>query len=127
MSDAQRESRDGHPFTFTCRRSGNCCAIPGGFVRVTADDIVNIAAHLGMSVEAFTTRYVQPSGDRLRDGLANRCVFLADGRTASCSIYDVRPRKCREWPFWPELRDDAELLKLVMRTCPGIEATGTGA
>jgi len=119
--DAGRESRDGFPFTFACRRSGNCCAIPGGFVRVTPDDIAAIAAHLGMSVAAVTTRFVQPDGERLREGLGNRCVFLVDGAKASCGIHPVRPRKCREWPFWPEVLVDPALAALVRRTCPGIE------
>ena len=36
-------------FRFTCKRSGNCCSIPGGIVRVTDADVRNIAVHLGMS------------------------------------------------------------------------------
>lgn len=79
-----------------------------------------IAAHLGLDPAAFRSRYLQPDGVRLKDGLGNRCVFLQDGGEASCGIYPVRPAKCRTFPFWPELRDDPELLRLVLRTCPGI-------
>lgn len=111
----------GFPFRFRCRRSGNCCAIPGGIVRVTASDIAAIAAHLGIGEGAFRSRYVQPDGVRLKDGFGNRCVFLQDGAEAGCGIYPVRPAKCREWPFWPELQTDADLLRLVQRTCPGLE------
>lgn len=113
--------REGFPFRFTCRRSGNCCSIPGGIVRVTADEVAAIAGHLGIAVEAFRSRYLQPDGVRLKDGLGHRCVFLLDGAEASCGIYPVRPAKCREWPFWPELRTDPELLAVVQRTCPGLE------
>jgi uncharacterized protein len=112
----------GFPFRWTCQRSGNCCAIPGGFVRVSADEAAAIAAHLGLDVAAFRSRFVQPDGERLKDGLGNRCVFLQDGAQASCSIYPVRPAKCREFPFWPELLADPELLARVRRTCPGIES-----
>lgn len=115
------ETRPGFPFSWTCRRSGNCCAIPGGFVHVDTAEAAAIAAHLGLDVAAFRSRYVQPDGERLKDGLGNRCVFLQDGAPAGCSIYPARPRKCRDWPFWPELRDDPALLALVQRTCPGIE------
>jgi Fe-S-cluster containining protein len=115
------EARDGFPFRFSCRRSGNCCAIPGGVVRVTADEIETIAALLGMSTSAFASRYLRSDGERLVDGLAGRCVFLQDGSETSCSIYAARPRKCREWPFWRELLVDPELARLAMRTCPGIE------
>ncbi len=109
-----------YPFTFACRRSGNCCAVPGGVVRVTADDVAAIAAHLGLSAAAVRSRYVAASGDRLVDGFGSRCVFLADGAEASCTIYPVRPQKCRDWPYWPELRDDPQLLAKALRTCPGM-------
>jgi len=113
--------QEGYPFRFACRRSGNCCAIPGGFVRVSDRERAAMAEFLGMSEQAFASRYLQPDGVRLKEGLGNRCVFLRDGAHASCGIYEVRPKKCREWPFWPELRDDPALLRLVERTCPGLE------
>jgi Fe-S-cluster containining protein len=102
-------------------RSGNCCAIPGGIVRVSADEAAAIAAFLGMSERAFRSRYVQPDGERLVDGLGNRCVFLQDGARAGCAIYPVRPAKCRTFPFWPELLHDPVLLARLQRRCPGIE------
>ena len=115
------ETRAGYPFRWACKRSGNCCAIPGGFVRVTAAEATAIAAHLGLTEAAFRSRYVQPDGERLKDGFGNRCVFLADGAPAGCSIYAVRPAKCRSFPFWPELLTDVRLRELLQRTCPGIE------
>jgi len=115
------ETRNGFPFRFSCRRSGNCCSIPGGVVRVSAKEVEAIAALLGIDAAAFRSRYVHPDGERLKDGLGNRCVFLQDGDEASCSIYAARPRKCHEWPFWPELLVDPERARLAMRTCPGIE------
>lgn len=116
----------GFPFSFTCRRSGNCCAIPGGIVRVSEAEAAAIASHLGMSITAFATRYLQADGERLKEGLGNRCVFLQDGAQASCGVYPVRPRKCREWPFWPEVSEDPALRALVMRTCPGVRPLDPG-
>lgn len=110
-----------YPFTFRCRRSGNCCAIPGGVVRVTADERTAIARWVGLAEAAFASRYVQPDGVTLKEGLGNRCVFLADGADAACSIYPVRPARCRSWPYWPEVLQDRALLDAVVRTCPGIE------
>lgn len=124
MSDV-RERWAGFPFTFACRRSGNCCAIPGGFVRVSAAEAVAIAGFLGLSEAAFRSRYLQPDGERLKEGFGHRCVFLQDGRPAGCGIYPVRPERCRSWPFWPELSIDAALRELVLRTCPGIEPAGS--
>lgn len=130
MSGEVGDTRAGFPFAFTCRRSGNCCAIPGGFVRVAASEAAAIAAHLGMSEAAFQSRYLQADGERLKEGLGHRCVFLQDGRSAGCSIYPVRPAKCRDWPFWPELQTDPALLQFVRRTCPGLRdrpSTSAGA
>ena len=111
-----------YPFRFSCRRSGNCCAVPGGFVRVSADEAAAIAAHLGLSAEAFARRYLAADGRRLKDGLvAGRCVFLQDGAAAGCSIYPVRPQKCRDWPYWPEALEDEALMARILRTCPGVE------
>jgi Fe-S-cluster containining protein len=117
---AMGETREGFPFRWTCKRSGNCCAIPGGVVRVTAEEAAAIAAFLGLEERAFRARFVQRDGATLKDGLGNRCVFLADGGEAACTIYRVRPAKCRTFPFWPELLDDEALLARVQRTCPGI-------
>ena len=111
----------GFPFRWQCKRSGNCCAIPGGFVRVTAAEAAAIAAALGLDAASFRSRYLQPDGERLKEGLGNRCVFLQDGAPAGCSIYAVRPAKCRTFPFWPEVLADPALLARVQRTCPGIE------
>jgi len=88
-------------------------------VRVTPDDVARIAAHLGLSEAAFRSRYVAASGDRLAEGLGPRCVFLADGAHATCTIYPVRPERCRTWPFWDEHRDPAALAAAA-RVCPGM-------
>ncbi|MDH3520005.1 MAG: YkgJ family cysteine cluster protein [Myxococcales bacterium] len=109
------------PFRFRCRRSGNCCARPEGIVRVDAADVERIAAYLGLREETFRTRYVARRGDRLKDAQGSRCVFLEDGGTTSCHIYPVRPKRCRSWPFWDELRDSPDALRDAVRTCPGLE------
>jgi Fe-S-cluster containining protein len=75
-------------------------------------------------VPAFRTLYLQPDGERLKDGLGNRCVFLQDGAPAGCAIYPVRPAKCASFPFWPEPATDPNLLARVQRTCPGLEPLG---
>lgn len=118
------ERREGFPFAWSCRRSGNCCAIPGGVVRVDAAEVRAIAAFLGLDEAAFRSRFVQPDGERLKDGLGNRCVFLQEGAPAACSIHPVRPGKCASFPFWPELLTDPALAARVRRTCPGIVDDG---
>ena len=117
------ERRDGFPFAFACERSGNCCAIPGGFVRATDAEQDRIARRLGMDPAAFRSRYVEPDGQTFKTGLGHRCVFLDDGRQASCSIYEDRPEQCRTWPFWPEnLRSERSWESAKRGTpCPGMD------
>jgi uncharacterized protein len=98
-------------------------------VRVSAQDVERIAAHLGLTAAAVRSRYVAATGDRLVDGLGQRCVFLEEGRHASCSIYPARPQRCQTWPFWDEHRDPVALAAAA-RVCPGIEvdhSTRSGA
>ncbi|MEZ5965742.1 MAG: YkgJ family cysteine cluster protein [Planctomycetota bacterium] len=110
-----------YPFVFACLRSGNCCAIPDGVVRITARDEAAMAEHLGLTAPAFRSRYVQRGTDRLKDGLGGRCVFLREGRAgAACEVYPARPTQCRTWPYWPELLRSPERLQAALRTCPGI-------
>ena len=117
------ESRPEFPFRFSCRRSGNCCARPEGIVEVTDADVTAIARHLGISEPGFRSRYLRADGRAPLDGLGNRCVFLAEGSHAACTIYPVRPERCRTWPFWPELLDSPQQLREAMLLCPGIEKT----
>lgn len=117
-----------YPFDFVCRRSGNCCAVPGGTVFVTPADVAAIALHLGLSEAAVRSRFVTLAGDRLQDGPGPRCVFLRESPTgASCDVYPVRPERCRTWPFWPELLHSAERLQAAMRRCPGIRPRADAA
>ncbi|MEM7408934.1 MAG: YkgJ family cysteine cluster protein [Myxococcota bacterium] len=109
------------PFRHRCLRSGNCCSRPGGQVRVTPDDARHIADHLGMTEAAFRSRYVDVRGDRLAAGPTSACVFLEGGRPSRCTIYPVRPERCRSWPYWEELRDPTERAA-AFRVCPGLEA-----
>jgi Fe-S-cluster containining protein len=90
-------------------------------VRVSPAEVAAIAAHLGLGLAGFRSRYLTPSGDRLREGLGGRCVFLEDGAVAGCGIYPVRPEKCRSWPFWPELAASPTARAEAMRLCPGLE------
>jgi Fe-S-cluster containining protein len=60
-------------------------------------DIARIAAHLGLSEESFTTTYLEidPEEGSYRTKAAP-CPFL--GKDDRCTIYDVRPVACRDFP-----------------------------
>lgn len=78
-----------------CTRCANCCkTMP---VKLDQADIDRIAKHLNMTVEKFVEAYLKSDDE---DGLLyirqQPCPFL--GSDDRCSIYDVRPTVCREYP-----------------------------
>jgi Fe-S-cluster containining protein len=81
--------------TIDCTRCANCCkTIRPGF---TDEDIVRIAAHLGMSPEAFVAAHLRTDPDLGgHQTKAVPCPFL--GGDDQCTIYAVRPQTCREFP-----------------------------
>ena len=92
-------------------------------MRVSDAEVADIAVHLELTVAAVRSRFVAP-GNRLRDGLGTRCVFLEESpHGAACGIYPVRA-KCRSWPFWPELLESPEAMAEAQRRCPGITPLG---
>lgn len=105
-------------FRFTCRPGCvNCCAQPGE-VWLTEEDRDRIAAHLGLSAEAFLERYCEDDGDlRLTIPSSHSCHFLLQN---GCSIHDVKPVQCRTYPFWPEHVRTRASWKKLERVCPGV-------
>lgn len=74
---------------FSCLMCGNCCRF--NVITLTAPDIRRIEA------EGYTG-FVEETGDgekKLRM-VRGRCMFVRDDK---CSIYEHRPRVCREFPF----------------------------
>ena len=89
------------PPTIPCFRCGKCCTRYR--VGITPADARRIARTLGITLREFLTKYADPYW-RGRDGFFLRqeeqeCIFLEhqDRRTAQCTIYPVRPEKCRKW------------------------------
>lgn len=77
-----------------CLSCANCCKTTGPLF--TEKDIERISKHLKLKAADFETRYLRTDedGDKVLQTLP--CNFLmADN---ACSIYDVRPKACREFP-----------------------------
>jgi len=104
---------------FRCTRCGNCCTGAPGFVWVNEDEIADIAEYREeqlADVEGFYVRWV---GRRrsLRERVNGDCTFF--DRDAGCTIYPVRPRQCRTWPFWESnLRAPGDWRR-TCEVCPG--------
>jgi len=104
---------------FSCLACGACCTGGPGYVWVSDEEIERIAAFLGLERAVFRRRYLVLGyrGYSLREKAGYDCVFLDGGR---CTIYPVRPRQCRSFPFWPEtLRSRADWERFA-RDCPGM-------
>lgn len=77
-----------------CLTCANCCKTTGPLF--TNADIERIAKHFRMKPSQFIDRYLRI--DEENDHVLQKvpCTFL--GADNYCSIYEVRPKACREFP-----------------------------
>jgi hypothetical protein len=105
---------------FSCTRCGNCCTGAPGYVWVNAQEIQQIAEFRGESTEETMGQFVRLVGTAtsLIERSSGDCIFYdRDGR--GCSIYPVRPRQCRTWPFWHSNLRSESTWDETCRICPG--------
>lgn len=104
---------------FRCTQCGKCCTGAPGYVWVNDDEIAAIADALKIPVaemRALHTRVVH--GDRsLRERANGDCIFY--DRAVGCTVYAVRPRQCRTWPFWESNLDTPRDWERTCEICPG--------
>ncbi|MBI3818528.1 MAG: YkgJ family cysteine cluster protein [Planctomycetes bacterium] len=106
-------------FAFGCNRCGNCCSNQSGFVWIEPDELEPMARRLQMTVEAFARRFVRRVDGRFSLIEQNGSCSLLRNKN-ECSVYDDRPRQCREFPFWPSILDGGESYNNARELCPGI-------
>ncbi len=104
---------------FTCTRCGHCCTGAPGYVWVTDDEIAALARFRGESVAELTAVSTRLVGGKrsLREKLNGDCVFY--DRHKGCTVYPVRPRQCRTWPFWESNLETPAAWQQTCATCPG--------
>jgi Fe-S-cluster containining protein len=114
--------RDG--LAFACTQCGNCCSGTPGYVWVDDGEVAAIAEHLGRPAGEIRLLHCRPAKGlvSLREYPNGDCVFL-DPQTRGCTIYPVRPRQCRTWPFW---RSNIETPAGWQRTCEVCPGAGHG-
>jgi Fe-S-cluster containining protein len=104
---------------FRCTRCGACCTGPPGFVWVNEEEVAAIADFRGETVAEIEARFLREVGSKrsLRERANGDCVFYE--KQAGCTIYPVRPRQCRTWPFWESNVRTPEDWQRTCRVCPG--------
>ena len=81
-----------------CLNCANCCKVMSP--TYTKEDIKRIAAHLGMKPRDFKEKwlYLDKRGNEWMNK-SQPCQFL-DLKTNMCTIYEVRPADCAEFPHF---------------------------
>lgn len=108
---------------FTCTQCGKCCTGAPGYVWVNEEEQIALARFRGEPLREFTGLYTRPARGKvtLREKENGDCVFY--DRDRGCTVYAVRPRQCRTWPFWESNLASPEAWQQTTEICPG---SGTG-
>lgn len=104
---------------FTCTQCGKCCGGAPGFVWVNDEELQALAEFLGEPLETVVGFYSRREGDRrtLREKANYDCIFY--DREKGCTVYPVRPRQCRTWPFWEGNVKTPAMWERTAEGCPG--------
>ena len=117
-----RAARKLHQEAFSiidCLECANCCKTVSP--TFTTEDIARIAVRLGMDAAVFTAEHLLESEDRgLWEPKSLPCLFL--GTDNRCTIYDVRPAACAEYPHTdkPEFASRTHLHSGNALQCPAV-------
>jgi Fe-S-cluster containining protein len=101
-----------------CLECANCCSTTGPLF--TDKDISRIAKHLRVKPSEFVERYLRIDEDNDYVLQSVPCTFLGDDNR--CSIYDVRPKACREFPHTDRIKQH-QILNLTQKNvavCPAV-------
>ncbi len=83
-----------------CKGCGLCCKTDG-YVFLRAGEAEKIADYLGIDIYEFTEKYCNILDRRslvLKDKEnSTDCIFLNENNL--CTIYEVRPKQCKDFPF----------------------------
>lgn len=77
-----------------CLQCANCCKTTPALI--SNEDINRIANHLRISTTDFIAKYVTKDSDGDTILKKTPCIFLNTDNT--CSIYEVRPFACKDYP-----------------------------
>ncbi|MBI3407027.1 MAG: YkgJ family cysteine cluster protein [Planctomycetes bacterium] len=104
---------------FRCTRCGACCTGEPGYVWLSDEETAAIAVYRKEPLEEFIAVFTRGVGRQrsLREKVDGDCIFY--DREQGCTIYPVRPRQCRTWPFWESNVATPEDWEETCAVCPG--------
>lgn len=97
---------------FNCLDCANCCKTIGP--RLIPSDIERMAKYLKMKVPDFYSKYIIADEDDDLVFADHPCPFLQSDNY--CSVYEHRPRACREYPHTDRKRFH-QILDLTYKNC----------
>lgn len=99
-----------------CLTCANCCKTTGPLF--TDKDIERIAKHFKMKTQPFINHFLRIDEDKDYVLQTVPCTFL--GADNYCSIYEVRPKACREFPHTDrkKFQQISNLTLKNMEMCP---------
>lgn len=101
-----------------CLECANCCKSTGPLFKQA--DIDRLAKHLRLSAAQFIEKYLRIDEDNDYVLQSVPCAFL--GSDNYCSVYEVRPKACREYPHTDRI-NQLGILKLTEKNiniCPAV-------
>jgi uncharacterized protein len=101
-----------------CLDCANCCKTTGPLF--TQKDISSLAGHFNMPTAAFIAKYLYLDEDHDYVLQTIPCPFL--DKDNYCTIYEVRPKACREYPHTDRVNQSG-ILKLTEKNiyvCPAV-------
>jgi len=101
-----------------CLQCANCCTTTGPLY--TNKDIERIASYLKLKPGSFIEKYLRIDEDNDYVLQSVPCPFLGDDKY--CSIYDVRPKACKDYPL-TDMRNQKKMFPLTLKNieiCPAV-------
>jgi Fe-S-cluster containining protein len=108
---------------FSCTGCGECCTGSPGYVWINEQEIVALAQHFNLSLQDFASQYLRKINKKwsLKESSLNGdCVFLKEKK---CTVYNLRPKQCKTFPWWPQNLKSPDHWKNAARRCEGINNT----
>ena len=101
-----------------CLKCGNCCKTTSPLF--TDKDISRVAKYLRIKPSAVVSQYLKIDEDRFYVLKTAPCTFL--GADNYCTIYDARPKACRDYPHTDRIKQ-SQLLNITeknVEVCPAV-------